>query len=227
MGSHAALHRLPPSRYGSILSISFGIGAPGLLFCPSSFQNHNSPSVFSVPGVYSSKCFFYIDPSSQNDLLLSTPFCLYLLLVLRNTRQSRLGPSPHCGAPRQMGSPVEHEGSSPAQFLRQASAIQAVFTFLVFISGLVPGHQGYCVPVRFPGSIFLLRLTTPLTHHREMIFQSCWICFWSIKTCQEREGYSNDILKSYSVMSTSPQACALTPESLVSHRDLLQVYTEL
>ena len=126
-----------------------------------------------------------------------------------------------------MGSPVEHEGSSPAQFLRQASAIQAVFTFLVFISGLVPGHQGYCVPVRFPGSIFLLRLTTPLTHHREMIFQSCWICFWSIKTCQEREGYSNDILKSYSVMSTSPQACALTPESLVSHRDLLQVYTEL
>lgn len=88
MGSHAALHRLPPSRYGSIFSIFFGIGAPGLLFCPSSFQNHNSPSVFSVPGVYSSKCFFYIDPSSQNDLLLSTSFCLYLLLVLRNRRQS-------------------------------------------------------------------------------------------------------------------------------------------
>lgn len=165
MGSHAALHSLPSSHYGSILSISFGIGTPGLLFCPSSFQNHNSPTVFSAPGVYSSKCFFQIDPSSQNDLLLSAPFCLYLLLVLRSTRQSRLGPSPHCGAPRQMHSPVEHEGSFPAQFHRQASAIQAVFTFLVVISGLVPGHQGYRVPVSFSGSVFLLRLTAHLIHH--------------------------------------------------------------
>ena len=64
--------------------------------------------------------------------------------------------------------------------------------------------------------------------YREMIFQSCWICFWSIKLYQKREGgYSTDVLKSYSAMSTSPQACALTPESLVSHRDPLQVYTEL
>lgn len=50
MGSHAALHSLPSSRYGSILSISFGIGTPGLLFYPSSFQNHNSPTAFSAQG---------------------------------------------------------------------------------------------------------------------------------------------------------------------------------
>ena len=130
-----------------------------------------------------------------------------------------------------MRSPDEHEGSSPAPFHHQASAMQAEFTFLAVISDLVPGHQSYQVPVRFSGSVFLLRLTAHLMHHpnvqRNDLPELLDMSLGNKNKWKEREGCSTDVLKSYSVMSTSPQACALTPESLVSHRDLLQVYTEL
>lgn len=60
-----------------------------------------------------------------------------------------------------------------------------------------------------------------------MIFQSWWMCFWSIKIYQKREGGTQLMYWNHILWWAPHLKPVLTPESLVSHRDLLQVYTEL
>ena len=154
----------------------------------------------------------------------------FTLLILRNTRQSRPGPSPHVGL----------QDRCVPQMNMKAHPLLRFTTRLQLCKQSLPSwlsSQAWFLVIRatkcLSGSLILFsswdwqHIWCITRMYRETTFQSCWICLWAIKINEKREGCSADVLKSYSVMSTSPQACALTPESLVSHRDLLQVYTEL
>lgn len=63
---------------------------------------------YSSPNDYS-----WVELLSQNGLHFSASFCLYWLLnLVRNPRQSALGPSTQCVARRKVCSPAEHHGLS-------------------------------------------------------------------------------------------------------------------
>lgn len=213
MGSHAALHSLPSSRYGSILSISFGIGTPGLLFCPSSFQNHNSPTVFSAPGVYSSKCFFQIDPSVRMICFYQLPsvfsYCQFsetqgrvdwdhhLTVGLQGRRIPQVNMKAHpllsCTSRLQLSKQCLPSWLSSQAWFPVVRATVCLSDFLV---------------------VFLLRLTAYLMQNlnvqRNDLPELLDVVLVNKNISKERGGYSTDVLKSYSVMSTSPQACAHT-----------------